>query len=258
VGERTSSLQDTLIHLEVALHTRDEFLARMSHELRTPLNSIIGFSSILLGEMGEELSEEQRRQIGMVLNSGKHLLALITDLLDMEKIIAGAMPITVTKFSLYEATEEVIASLKPLAEVKGLDLTTSQLDLNLTLVSDELKVRQILLNLLSNAVKFTDEGTITVRSTASDGTIALIIEDTGIGMEPEQVEQAFKEFGQVDRGPEKVKDGTGLGLSISARVARLLGGNLTVESVVGSGSVFTLTLPVEYRGIEEPVDTHDS
>ncbi|MDO8880317.1 MAG: chemotaxis protein CheB [Coriobacteriia bacterium] len=251
VSERTASLENTLLHLELALHTRDEFLARMSHELRTPLNSIIGFSGMLLSDMAGRLNEEQERQIQMVSDSGKHLLALITGLLDMEKMIAGAMPVTVTTFSLTEVVEDVVNSLKPLAEVKGVALDTSPLDPELTVISDELKVRQILLNLLSNAVKFTDEGAITVRGNVSAETLELSIEDTGCGMSPKQIKQAFREFEQVDRGPDKVKDGTGLGLSIAVRLARLLGGDLTAESTPGVGSTFTLTLPVEYREVEQ-------
>lgn len=247
VRDRTVSLESTLLHLELALHTRDDFLARMSHELRTPLNSIIGFSSMLLKDMAGELNEEQKRQIGMVLDSGEHLLALISGLLDMEKMIAGAMPVTITRFSLTETVEAAVNSLQPLTEVKGLDVDTSSLTPALTLMSDELKVRQILLNLLSNAVKFTDEGTITVDAHTSAGTLELTIADTGCGMTPEQIDQAFREFEQVDRGPERLKDGTGLGLSIAVRLARLLGGGLTAMSTPGVGSTFTLALPIEYQ-----------
>lgn len=243
VQKRTEDLSKATLQLTAALHARDEFLAGMSHELRTPLNSIIGFSHVLLNGMSGELTEEQRKQIEMVLNAGTHLLALVVDMLDMEKIMAGAMPVDLTEFSVRQVAVETIEMLRPLAVAKELELRIEGFDTEMMITSDRLKVRQILLNIVSNAVKFTDEGEITISGVSTGGTCEVRVGDTGRGMTPEQLKQAFLEFEQVDHGPDTLRSGTGLGLSIAVRLSRLLDGNLTGSSAPGVGSVFTLTLP---------------
>lgn len=242
-SQQREALERTMLPLETALHARDEFLGRMSHELRTPLNSVIGFSKVLLKGMGGELTEEQRRQVEMINQSGHHLLALISNLLDLEKIVAGSMPVSVTEFQMADVVDDVVDVLRPVAESKGIELRMAFDGPDVTFESDKPKVRQILLNLVSNAIKFTDAGHVTVSGQASGGTCSIMVEDTGRGMTAGQLEQAFREFEQVDQGPERVKDGTGLGLSIAVRLANLLGGELMAQSESGMGSTFILTLP---------------
>ncbi len=247
VDERTAAREEAIRRLETASSVKNTFLANMSHELRTPLNSIIGFTTILLDGMAGDLNEEQKNQLGMVLNSGKHLLAIITDLLDLEKIMAGAMPPVPLEFNMADAIRTVGELERPVAESKGLELLTPGAESDILLVSDELKVRQILLNLVNNAVKFTDTGSVTVSATSTKEHCIVVVEDTGSGMRPEQLEQAFEEFKQVDDDETRLVGGTGLGLSIASRLARLLGGELSAESSRGVGSKFTLTLPLHFE-----------
>ena len=242
VKERTAALEEALLSLESASHVKNMFLANMSHELRTPLNSIIGFSTVLLDGMAGDLNEEQHRQLAMVLNSGKHLLAIISDLLDLEKITAGVMPMTVKEFRLSDLVSSIGELMMPLAESKGIELALPAADSSIVLLSDELKVRQVLLNPISNAIKFTDAGRVTVDATTARETCTITVEDTGHGMTPEQLKDAFKEFVQVENDPNHLTEGTGLGLSIAARLAHMLGGSLSAESTRGVGSTFTLTL----------------
>jgi two-component system, chemotaxis family, CheB/CheR fusion protein len=253
VGERTVALEEALRRLETANHVKNMFLANMSHELRTPLNSIIGFSTVLLQGMAGDLNDEQRRQLEMVQSSGKHLLAIVSDLLDIEKITAGAMPVTVAEFRLADVVRTVGELERPVAESKGIELRMPAEHSDIVLVSDELKTRQILLNLVSNAVKFTKAGHVNVSASATEDMCFIVVQDTGRGMAPEQLEQAFEEFQQMDYDPDRLKDGAGLGLSIAARLAHLLGGELTAESTLGVGSTFTVALALRVRPTDSSV-----
>jgi two-component system CheB/CheR fusion protein len=242
VSERLAELTETLDELDAASRVKNAFLANMSHELRTPLNSIIGFSSILLDGMAGELNGEQERQIAMVLSSGKHLLSIVSDLLDLEKMMAGAMPVTAEEFRLADAVHAVVELERPLAESKGIELQLPTVNQDIVMSSDQVKTHQILLNLLNNAIKFTDAGHIKVSAHADGESCVILVEDTGHGMTPEQLKLAFVEFEQVDLDPGQLKDGTGLGLSIARRLAELLGGSLTAKSTPGVGSTFKLVL----------------
>ena len=242
VSERTAELREALDELEAASSAKNAFLANMSHELRTPLNSILGFSSILLDGMAGELNDEQKRQIAMVLSSGKHLLRIVSDLLDLEKMMAGAMPVTAEEFRLADAIHAVVELERPLAESKGIELHVPEVDPDIMMLSDQIKTHQILLNLLNNAIKFTDTGHVKVSASADGESCVILVEDTGHGMTPEQLELAFVEFEQVDHDPVQLREGTGLGLSIASRLAELLGGSLTAQSAPGVGSTFKLVL----------------
>jgi signal transduction histidine kinase len=228
--------------LEQASHVKDLFLANMSHELRTPLNSIIGFSTVLLEGLAGELNEEQRRQVEMVLASGKHLLAIITDILDIEKIQAGAMPVTASEIDVVELTGSVVALMRPIAEAKGLELRFDTSEESCAALTDGLKLRQTLLNLLTNAVKYTDEGSIVMALGCSEEYLTFSVSDTGRGMTPKELKRAFIEFARIRDEGLADQQGTGLGLSIARRLCELLGGGLTAESQPGKGSSFTATI----------------
>jgi two-component system CheB/CheR fusion protein len=241
-------LRRTSSELEQASHVKDLFLANMSHELRTPLNSIIGFSTVLLEGMAGELNEEQQRQMEMVLTSGKHLLAIISDILDIEKIQAGAMPISVAEFDVSELVDSVVSLMRPLAKAKGVVLEQGISCDCTTAVSDELKVRQTLLNLVTNAVKYTDSGTIRVAVECTDDTVTLVVSDTGRGMTSPELKRAFVEFARIGEEGIAGSEGTGLGLTIARRLCQLLGGGLTAESRPGVGSTFRATFKRRLEG----------
>ncbi|PKQ36750.1 MAG: hypothetical protein CVT59_11005 [Actinobacteria bacterium HGW-Actinobacteria-1] len=244
VLERTAELQRAYRELEAASAAKDQFTANMSHELRTPLNSIIGFSDMLLSGLVGGLDAEQERQIGMINTSGRHLLELVNDVLDLSRIESGNVHVEPEEFELAPLLESVIESLRPAAEAKHLDLSVECSTPVTVLKSDRRKVRQILLNLVGNAVKFTDVGSVVLR-VAWDGreTVRFAVADTGVGIPLQELGEVFSEFHQVAPHDEAKPSGTGLGLAISLRLARILGGDLVVESAIGEGSTFTFTLP---------------
>jgi signal transduction histidine kinase len=239
-----NEIQEKSRQLEVASRHKSEFLANMSHELRTPLNAIIGFSEVLLERMFGEINPKQEEYLGDVLSSGRHLLTLINDILDLSKIEAGRMELERGTFSLRAALENGVTMVRERAsrhEIRlALDVST-ELD---SVAGDERKVKQVIYNLLSNAVKFTpDGGRVDVAALREDGHVRVVIRDTGIGIAPDDQERIFEEFSQVGRDPERSREGTGLGLTLSKRFVELHGGRITVESTPGKGSAFTFTLP---------------
>ncbi|HOR62106.1 MAG: transporter substrate-binding domain-containing protein [Syntrophaceae bacterium] len=243
--ERTAELALAMEKAQSADRLKSAFLATMSHELRTPLNSIIGFTGILLQRLGGPLNDEQDKQLKMVYNSAKHLLSLINDVLDISKIEAEQLNVVSETFSLRETVEKVIKTSQPLAENKNLKLTAEIAPEIGLMKSDRRRVEQILLNLLSNAVKFTEQGFVRMKCEIQNEKIVISVADSGIGIKPEDIGVLFNPFRQIESGTTRKYDGTGLGLSICRKLARLLGGEVRVESVWGQGSTFSLMLPQE-------------
>jgi signal transduction histidine kinase len=230
--------------LEVANQHKSEFLANMSHELRTPLNAIIGFSEVLLQRMFGELNPKQDEYLQDVLSSGRHLLSLINDILDLSKVEAGRMELELERFDLPQALQDTLVLVRERAVRHGIDLHLDA-DARLgALVADERKIKQVMLNLLSNAVKFTPEGgRVEVRAVPTDGAVEISVTDTGIGIAPENQELIFEEFRQVGGDYAHKREGTGLGLTLARRLVELHGGRLWVKSQVGQGSTFTFSVP---------------
>jgi PAS domain S-box-containing protein len=244
VEERTADLELAKERAESADRLKSAFLATMSHELRTPLNSIIGFTGILMQGLAGPFNKEQFKQLSMVQNSSHHLLALINDVLDISKIEAGQLEVSLKRFNFHQSLETVIATVKPLAEKKGLVLETAISPCVKEIESDPRRVEQIIINLLNNAIKFTDKGSVTLQCEVVDNAIVTRIIDTGIGIHEEDIGKLFKPFSQIDTGLSRTHEGTGLGLSICKRLAEKLGGTVSVTSTFGSGSTFVLTLPL--------------
>jgi signal transduction histidine kinase len=230
--------------LEAANRHKDEFLASMSHELRTPLNAVIGFSEVLLERMFGDVNDKQEEYLQDILASGRHLLSLINDILDLAKIEAGRMELDLEEFDVAQAVDNAVVLVRERATRKGLTLDT-ELDRRLGSVrGDQRKVKQVLLNLLSNAIKFTPEGgRIEVRAQRLDGQVEMSVTDTGIGIAAEDLDTVFEEFRQVGTDYAKKHEGTGLGLTLSRKFVELHGGRIWVKSQPGEGSTFTFTLP---------------
>ncbi|HET7031688.1 MAG TPA: GAF domain-containing protein, partial [Casimicrobiaceae bacterium] len=229
--------------LETASRHKSEFLANMSHELRTPLNAIIGFSEVLYERMFGEVNEKQAEYLADILESARHLLSLINDILDLSKIEAGRMELDATEFSLPAAIDNTLTLVRERAHRRAIVLERT-IDNGVDRVcADERKVKQVILNLLSNALKFTPEGgRVAVRARTCDGWAEVSVSDTGIGIAPEDQETVFDEFRQVGSAAKNV-EGTGLGLAISRKFIELHGGTIWVTSTPGAGSTFAFTLP---------------
>ena len=232
---------------EAANHAKSRFLANMSHELRTPLNAIIGYSEMLLEDVARSGQSEAESDLERIGTAGRHLLALINDILDLSKIEAGKIDLELEEFDVSALVAEVIATVEPLARTKGNRLSVRCGPPVGRIRSDPTKVRQILFNLLSNAAKFTRKGNIDLEVTRDeDGGaqwICFHVADTGIGIEPEQLGHLFEAFTQADPSTTRQYGGTGLGLAISRRYCELMGGDIEVESRPGRGSTFTVRLP---------------
>ena len=240
-----NEIQDKSMQLEIANRHKSEFLANMSHELRTPLNAIIGFSEVLQERMFGDMNEKQEEYINDIHGSGKHLLSLINDILDLSKVEAGRMELELATFDLPSAIDNALTLIKERAGRHGIELTSKVDPAVSGIHADERKFKQILLNLLSNAVKFTPEGgRITVASRAVDSMVEVGVTDTGIGIAPEDCDAVFEEFRQVGNDYTKKAEGTGLGLALTRKFVQLHGGKIWVTSEVGKGSTFTFTLPV--------------
>jgi PAS domain S-box-containing protein len=230
---------------EEADRIKSAFLATMSHELRTPLNAIIGFTGIMLQELAGPLNEEQRKQLTMVQNSSRHLLALINDVLDISKIEAGQLDLSFATFELRPSIEKMVALVAPLAEKKGIDLRMDIAGDIKTTTTDQRRLEQIILNLLNNAVKFTEKGHVLISCHRENDHYLLSVTDTGIGMQPEELPGLFQPFYQIDTGLSRKHEGTGLGLSICKKLLNMMEGEISVESRWGVGSTFTIRFPRE-------------
>jgi PAS domain S-box-containing protein len=239
------TLQEKNLELENANTAKDRFLASMSHELRTPLNAILGFTGTLLMGLPGPLNDEQRRQLDTVLTSGKHLLSIINDLLDLAKIESGKLELTLVPVVCQEVLTEVAETLRPLAEGKGLEFSIDAPDEEITIRTDRRALSQIVINLANNAIKFTDTGSIRLALALAEGGrwVRFSITDTGVGIAEEDQERLFRAFEQVGEAKTRKFEGTGLGLYISQKLAEILGGQILMDSTQGTGSTFTVSLP---------------
>jgi protein-histidine pros-kinase len=266
VRERTLALEaaqqellDTNLALKHASQAKDRFLATMSHELRTPLNAILGFTGILLMKLPGPLTDDQESQLRTIEGSSKHLLDLINDLLDLSKIESGKVELTLEPVSLKNVILDVAATLRPLAENKGLrfDVTVRRPDV--ILQSDVRVLSQILINLANNAIKFTDAGSVSLELDRRLDGVQLLTEirvaDTGIGIRPEDQAELFQAFTQVGSGVRRRQEGTGLGLHLSQKLAGLIGARITVQSEYGNGSTFTLAWTQPWSPSQGQVET---
>lgn len=244
------ALHQKNIELINAAAAKNRFLANMSHELRTPLNGVIGFAEFLSDEKPGPLNAKQKEYLQDILNSGRHLLTLINDVLDLAKVEAGKMELSIERFSLARAIEEVCAVANPLAKKKSIYVQTRvHPDLE-DVFLDPQKTKQILYNLLSNAIKFSDDGSeVRVEAVGvGEDELRISVIDSGIGIRPEDQVRLFTEFEQLESGTSRRYEGTGLGLALTRRIVELQGGSIHVESEMGTGSTFHVTLPRVAKG----------
>jgi signal transduction histidine kinase len=242
-----TEIEEKSRQLEVASQHKSQFLANMSHELRTPLNAILGYTELMLDQIYGEVPGKMRGVLDRVQSNGRHLLGLINDVLDLSKIEAGQLTLTVANYSLEDVVHGVVTSVESLATEKQLAL---KLDIPSKLPAgrgDERRIAQVLLNLVGNAIKFTEKGEVAIAASASNGSFNIAVRDTGPGISPADQVKIFEEFHQADNSATKTKGGTGLGLSIAKRIVEMHGGRIWVESSLGSGATFSLSLPVKVQ-----------
>ena len=240
---------------EYADRAKSDFLANMSHELRTPLNAIIGFAEILRDEIIGPIRPDQKELVVDIHTSGRHLLNMINDILDLSKIEAGTMDLDFETFSIVDTMEEVNTVVNALASKKRIHLI-QEFDRDITVTADKTKFKQILYNLLANGVKFTNEGgRVTTQLEISEDSLLVRVIDTGVGITPEDQEMLFQAFTQVDTSKARAHEGTGLGLALTKRLVELHGGEIWVESTVGEGSTFSFTLPIQRHAASSPAPT---
>ena len=240
---------------EYADRAKSDFLANMSHELRTPLNAIIGFAEILRDEIIGPIRPDQKDLVVDIHTSGRHLLNMINDILDLSKIEAGTMDLDFETFSIVDTMEEVNTVVNALASKKRIHLI-QEFDRDITVTADKTKFKQILYNLLANGVKFTNEGgRVTTKLEISEDSLLVRVIDTGVGITPEDQEMLFQAFTQVDTSKARAHEGTGLGLALTKRLVELHGGEIWVESTVGEGSTFSFTLPIQRHAASSPAPT---
>jgi len=246
--------RDKSRELEIANRHKSEFLASMSHELRTPLNAVIGFSDVLLERMYGDLNSKQEEYVRDILDSGKHQLSLINDILDLSKVEAGRMELELSEFSLHELLTTAMTLLQEQAMRRGIRLDLAVDSAVTTIVADRRKVKQIVLNLLANAVKFTpDAGRVNITARQDDAAVEISVRDNGIGIAPDDQARIFEEFA---RARSTAHEGTGLGLTLTQKFVTLHGGRISLESALGEGSTFTFTLPRIGGSVTDP--RHDS
>jgi len=251
VVERTAALERATKEANAASEAKSAFLANMSHELRTPMNAIIGYSEMLIEEAEDRAQEQFVPDLQRIQVAGRHLLALINDVLDLTKVEAGKMDLLLETFDLDALIDEVSATADALVKNKHNTLRIERADDLGSMHADLAKVRQALFNLISNAAKFTENGTITLsverEQCGSGDWISFSVADTGIGIAPDKIDEVFEEFSQADTSTTRKFGGTGLGLAISRRFCQMMGGDITVESRVGKGSNFRIRLPAQLK-----------
>ena len=244
-------LKELATELKRTAQVKSEFLANMSHELRTPLNSINGFSEVLYDETFGPLNEKQKKYVNNVLTSGKHLLLLINQILDMAKVEAGKMKLALSSLPMKSLLNEISRLVEDMVSKKKIEMLLEITEDLPNIEADELKVKEIIYNLVSNAVKFTPEGgKIGMRAKKSDSEIEIVVWDTGVGIAPENMEKIFEGFFRVDTPYSRVTEGTGLGLPLSKKLVELHGGKLSVESEgLNKGTSVRFTLPIVSKGV---------
>ncbi len=246
-----TEIQEKSRQLEIASQHKSQFLANMSHELRTPLNAILGYTEMMVDGLYGDLPEKAQTTLERVQSNGKHLLGLINDVLDLSKIEAGQLVLAAEDYSVADMVSTVMAATESLAKTKKLALEANVAAGLPRGVADSRRLAQVLLNLVGNAIKFTDEGKVEIRAVRADENFEISVVDTGPGIAPADQAKIFEEFQQVDNTSTRKKGGTGLGLSISRKIVELHGGRITVESEVGKGSTFKVTLPVNAAPVKE-------
>ena len=248
LANQNELLRRQALALEQSSAAKSQFLANVSHEFRTPLNAILGYSLMLMGGFYGPLTEEQTRTVQRIDANSKHLATLINDVLDIERIEAGRMPLQISQFPVQDLLREVMEELQGVIAQSTAAVSVSVPELP-RLKSDRQKLKQIVVNLLSNALKYTKEGTVEIIAThdSSSGRVALSVRDSGVGIAPEDHTRIFEPFQQAKRVITRPQGGTGLGLAISRRLAQMLGGDIAVQSALGEGSTFTVTIPVRVR-----------
>ncbi len=251
-------LKEQSAELELASRHKSEFLASMSHELRTPLNAVLGFSEVLLERMFGDINDRQEEYLRDIHGSGKHLLELLNEILDLSKVEAGRMELEYSSFELGSLLEDAVSMLRERAAVHAIDVSVETADDVGLVYSDELRLKQVVLNLVTNAVKFTgDGGSVVVRAARGDSSIDITVADTGIGIPEADRERIFESFQQGGRGSSR-EEGTGLGLTLSRRIVELLGGRMWMESEVGVGSTFGVSLPARDNETADGPDADDA
>src|SRR5215813_11044015 len=251
VEERTRELAEKGRQLELASQHKSQFLANMSHELRTPMNAILGYTELIMDHIYGEVPEKINEVLDRVQQSGRHLLGLINDVLDLSKIEAGQLTLSLSDYSMAEVVYTVSTAVESLATEKGLAL---KVDLPPDLPQgkgDERRLAQVLLNLVGNAIKFTEAGEVQIQVTATDGVFTVAVADTGLGIAETDQQTIFEEFQQADSSSTRHKGGTGLGLAIVKRIIEMHGGRVWVESSLGKGATFWFTLPVRVERQKE-------
>ncbi|TMB13754.1 MAG: PAS domain-containing protein, partial [Deltaproteobacteria bacterium] len=242
---RNELLQRQHLELEQASQLKSQFLANMSHEFRTPLNAILGYTSMLLQGVSGDLAAPQKNKMLRVDSNARHLLSIINDILDISRIEAGKMPLHLEEFEMPALVAELLAEVEPLIQKARLQTLTDLPRGNALVVSDRQKVKQIVLNLLTNAIKFTPHGQVKVmvREDERRGEASIAVEDTGIGIAPQDQDKVFEDFRQADNSVTREYGGAGLGLAICRRLAKMLDGRIELQSRLGRGSTFTLVIP---------------
>ncbi|HEX6573643.1 MAG TPA: ATP-binding protein [Gemmatimonadaceae bacterium] len=234
-----------------ASRAKSDFVARMSHELRTPLAAIIGYGELLADGITGPVNDEQKRQLQRIRSSANHLLAIIDEILTLARTEAGKESVEIRDVDVTDLLDSVATMASPLAAAKGLEFSVNTRGDNIEMRTDPVKVRQVLLNLLSNAVKYTDKGHVSVETQARDGVVEFMVSDTGVGIGEEHMEKIFEPFWQVEQTTTRRAGGTGLGLAVTRQFVDMLGGTIAVESKLGEGSTFRVTLPRERGQLQQ-------
>jgi signal transduction histidine kinase len=240
-----SEIEEKGRQLEVASQHKSQFLANMSHELRTPLNAILGYTELIIDAVYGDVPQKMAGVLERVQHNGRHLLGLINDVLDLSKIEAGQLTLSLAPYSIADVVHGVVNVVESLATEKHLALNAEVPPRLPVGFGDERRISQVLLNLVGNAIKFTDKGEVVINASAQNGSFNIAVRDTGPGIAPGDQAKIFEEFQQADNSTTKTKGGTGLGLAIARRIIEMHGGTISVESTLGEGSTFSVILPVK-------------